>query len=242
MFYANPGQTSYGEDIGILLLDTNVPFIRGDVGNAKSYPFPVRYKRVDGLTAKIILKHDRSFAEKMVAGALELEAEGVKAITGDCGFMALYQKEVSKAVSVPVFLSSLLQLSFIKSILPAGKKVGIVTANAESLIPDLLDPPELLHSDIVTVTGLENTTYFRDAAIEEIGSLDYERVREEVVATAVKLGKQSDIGAILLECSLLPPYGHDVRRETKLPVFDYLTMIYFVRSALVKKSFPVALD
>lgn len=242
MFHANPGQTSYGEDIGILLLDTNVPFIHGDVGNAKSYPFPVRYKKVDGLTAKTIFKHDHSFADKMVAGAKELEAAGVKAITGDCGFMALYQQDVARAVSIPVFLSSLLQLPFIKSMLPHGKKIGIVTANAESLIPELVDPPELLHSDTTTVVGLEETIFFKDAAIEEIGSLDYKGVREEVVSTAVKLGKQPDIAAILLECSLLPPYGYDVRKATQLPVFDYLTMIYFVHSALIKKTFPIELD
>lgn len=83
MFHATPGQTSYGEDIGILLLDTNVPFIKGDVGNAGSYPFPVRFKRVDGLTARVIFTYDRGFAAKMVEAARELEREGIKAITGD---------------------------------------------------------------------------------------------------------------------------------------------------------------
>jgi len=93
-FEAVKGQTSYGEAMGILLLDTFSPFIHGDVGNAASYEYPVRFKRIDGLTVERIFDHDVGFVEKMIAGARELEREGVKAITGDCGFMAIYQKEV----------------------------------------------------------------------------------------------------------------------------------------------------
>lgn len=37
------GFTNYGQDIGILMLDTIFPRIPGDIGNAKSYDFPVRY-------------------------------------------------------------------------------------------------------------------------------------------------------------------------------------------------------
>jgi len=35
------------------------------------------------------------------------------------------------------------------------------------------------------------------------------------------------MGAILLECSLLPPYAKGVADKTGLPVFDYMTMIDF---------------
>ncbi|NQU62951.1 MAG: aspartate/glutamate racemase family protein [SAR324 cluster bacterium] len=242
MFRAKSGQTSYGEDIGILLLDTFVPLIKGDVGNAKSYPFPVRFKRVDGLTAKVIFTHDHSFSEKMVAAAVELEREGVRAITGDCGFMALYQKDVSSAVSIPVFLSSLLQLPFIRSILAPGKKIGVVTANAGSLIPELVSPPELLDQKYVVISGLEDTIHFRGAAIEETGDLDFNQVRDEIVAASMELSRMLEVGAILLECSLLPPYGQAVQQATKLPVFDYMTMIHYVHSALVKFTYPVELD
>lgn len=39
------GYTNYGQDIGILMLDTRFPRIPGDIGNAKSYPnVHVRYK------------------------------------------------------------------------------------------------------------------------------------------------------------------------------------------------------
>lgn len=38
--------TNYGQDIGILMLDTVFPRIPGDIGNARSYDLPVRYKAV----------------------------------------------------------------------------------------------------------------------------------------------------------------------------------------------------
>ena len=36
--------------IGILMLETRFPRIPGDVGNARTWPFPVRYRVVPGAT------------------------------------------------------------------------------------------------------------------------------------------------------------------------------------------------
>ncbi|MDX2480782.1 MAG: aspartate/glutamate racemase family protein [Desulfuromusa sp.] len=238
LFQANKNQTSYGEDIGILLLDTEVPFIQGDVANAKSYNYPVRYKRVEKLTAKAIFAHDYGFVDAMIAAAQELEREGVKAITGDCGFMALFQQEVKAAVNIPVFLSSLTQLSFINQILRNDQKIGVVTANAVALTPSLFAAVGYAEPDNLVIQGLETTRYFCEAAIEEVGTLDSDRIREEVVHAALQLTQDQSVGALLLECSLLPVYGRSVQQATGLPVFDFLTMIDFVHSALVKKSFP----
>ena len=49
------GFTNYGETIGILMLDTRFPRPRGDIGNALSYDFPVRYKIVRGAHATKIM-------------------------------------------------------------------------------------------------------------------------------------------------------------------------------------------
>ena len=49
------GQVSSGEAIGILLLDTSVPFIPGDVANATTYPFPVRFQKVEGFTVALAI-------------------------------------------------------------------------------------------------------------------------------------------------------------------------------------------
>ena len=70
------GHTNYGETIGILMLDTKFPRPRGDIGNALSYDFPVRYKIVRGAHAtRIMGDHpDPTLLEPFVAAARELEA------------------------------------------------------------------------------------------------------------------------------------------------------------------------
>jgi aspartate/glutamate racemase len=236
-FKATKGQTSYGEAIGILLLDTFCPFIQGDVGNATSYRYPVRFKRIEGLTVERIFAHDPGFLEKMIAGAKELEREGVKAITGDCGFMAIYQGEVKAAVNIPVFLSSLLQIPFIASTLPDRAKIGIITANSRSLTMDVFKKIGV-ENDSLVISGLEKSKHFKEAVFDETGLLDSERMRQEVVTVAKKLvTEHPGIKSILLECSMLPPYGKDVQQAVNLPVYDYLTMIDYVYSSLVKKRF-----
>ena len=52
---------------------------------------------------------DVTLIEPFIAAARELEADGVRAITTSCGFLAMFQKEMAAAVDIPVFTSSLLQ-------------------------------------------------------------------------------------------------------------------------------------
>jgi len=43
------GRSIYGEAIGILVLETTYPAIPGNVANASTYQFPVRYKVLEGI-------------------------------------------------------------------------------------------------------------------------------------------------------------------------------------------------
>jgi hypothetical protein len=193
IFTANKGQTSYGEAIGILLLDTETPFILGDVGNAKSYDYPVRFKTVEGLLTDRIFAHDYSFIEGMIAGAQELEREGVKAITGDCGFM---------------------------------------------LTPEVFDKIGLNDIAGLVIRGLQHDKHFKDAVVDEIGTLDSDGIRAEVVQAAKEItSNHPEIRSLLLECSMMPPYSEAVQQATGLPVYDFLTMIDYVYTAVVKKHF-----
>ena len=42
------GKAFYGEAIGMLMMDATVPRIPGDIGNATTFDFPVRFKVVKG--------------------------------------------------------------------------------------------------------------------------------------------------------------------------------------------------
>src|SRR5450830_1704998 len=109
---------NYGELIGIIMLDTVFPRIPGDVGNATTFPFPVRYKRVNGASVKRVVKEaDPQLLQPFIEAAQELEMEGVKAITTSCGFLVMFQKQIADAVKIPVLTSSLLQVPFVSKLL-----------------------------------------------------------------------------------------------------------------------------
>ena len=238
LYHRRSLQVSYGEAIGILLLDSPIPFIPGDVANATSYDFPVRYKKVDGFSVKKALSGDESIYPQLLAAAHDLKGNGVRAITGDCGFMALYQNRLKKDLDIPVFLSSLLQISFILRILPEYQKIGIITASQQNLTDSFFKKIGIEDTKRLVMTGLENCPEFKSAVLDEKGSLDSTRIEVEVLDKAGKLLEENkNIRAILLECSVLPPYAKAVADKTGLPIFDYMTMINFVFNAVVKTSY-----
>lgn len=222
----------YGEPVGIIVLEARYPCIPGNVANASTFDFPVRYESVHGGSIEGLLgKHDESMLDGFIAAAHRLEAAGVKAITGACGFMALFQDRVQQAVNVPVLLTSLLQIPFIRQI--TGKRVGVITANNESLERMDLAGLRIRNADFVSI-GLEDSRAFSSAILEESGTLDSKGIEEEVVIqTRHLLDAHPDIGAILLECSDLPPYSHRLQREFGLPIFDYITMIRHAASTFL---------
>lgn len=239
IFHARSGQVSYGEDIGILMLDTHTPFIQGDVGNAQTYSFPVRYQVIPGLTVGKALKKDVTVLQDVIAAAKLLVSQGVRAVTADCGYLVMHQEEVAKSIDVPVFLSSLLQLPFMLAMLPPGKKPGVLCADETQFIPEMLVHAGVQNPSRVIVRGMQDGPAFADGIIKETGTLDSKKVRDEVVE-GVRLMVQDhpEVGAILLECSVLPPYAAAVQEAVGLPVFDYVTMINHVHTAVVARRYP----
>ncbi len=238
-YKARKGQTSYGEVIGILMLDTYTPFIPGDVGNASTYDFPVKYETVKGLTVKRIFNKDESAYDSLLEAAQNLAKQGVRAITGDCGFMAIYQEELANDLGIPVFLSSMLQVPFILNIISKGKKLAIISANGKSIDDkNLFKKVGIKNRDKIIIRGLENKESFNRSIIEENGELNFEKIKSEVVEEAKDVvSENEDIASFLLECSVLPPYAKAIQDSVHLPVFDYITMIKYVYLAVVQKEY-----
>src|SRR5579872_6604743 len=92
------GAESYGQAVGILMLDCRLPFIPGDVGNAHTYRYPVVFKTAPGLSTAICLNGAPELIAAAVDAAKALEAEGVRGISSDCGFMLQFQDAVREAV------------------------------------------------------------------------------------------------------------------------------------------------
>src|SRR2546430_7350838 len=134
------GINQYGFTVGILMLDTRFPRVPGDMGNAATFPFPVRYQRVAGADPDLVVRRGAAgLLPAFVEGARRLEDEGVGAITTNCGFLVKFQRELASSVAVPVFTSSLLLVPLVHRLLPSGRRVGIMTVNAGSLTREHLD-------------------------------------------------------------------------------------------------------
>ena len=116
---ATGGKAIYGASIGILMLEARFPRIPGDMGNALSWPFPVHYRVVRGASPDRVVRHRaEGLLDAFIEAGRELVADGVDGITTNCGFLSLYQPQLSEALAVPVATSSLMQAPLITSSKP----------------------------------------------------------------------------------------------------------------------------
>ncbi|WP_313196752.1 aspartate/glutamate racemase family protein [Shinella zoogloeoides] len=230
-------QSWYGEQIGILILDAAYPCVPGNVGNATTYRYPVRFQEVRGASIdRLLNQRDPALREVFIEAAVELQNRGVKAITGACGFMAYFQEEVAAAVDIPVFLSSLMQIPFMHAL--SGGRVGVITANASRLTRRHFSACNIGDHVPLAIAGMEGETEFREAILEERGTLDSAAIEREVTAVARRLVEENpDVRSILLECSDLPPYAHAVQAATGRPVFDFITMIDYVQQSVARRPY-----
>jgi len=233
------GKNLYGYAIGILMLEARFPRIPGDMGNAHTFPFPVLYHIVRGASPdRVVRRPDVQLLRHFIAGARDLEAAGVRAVTTNCGFLIRYQAELARAVGIPVFTSSLLQVPLLLRMLAPGRSVGIITIDAGSLTASDLAQAGISPEMPVHVEGVENDEHFADAILNDRSTLDVERCAQEHERAARRLlDAHPDIGAFVLECTNMPPYALRIQAATDLPVFDIVTLTNWVHAALVREPF-----
>jgi Asp/Glu/hydantoin racemase len=59
-----------------------------------------------------------------------------------------------------------------------------------------------------------------------------------MILAAEKLSKSgAEIGAIVLECTNMPPYANVVQEVLNVPVFDVVTMIRYVHASIELNRF-----
>ena len=128
---ARPDRRAYGMGLGILMLDDVYPGFPGDVRNASAYPFPIQFEIVEGVDInRLVVEEDKSpCLAPILQAAKKLERMGCRAIAAECGYFAYFQREVAASVSVPVFMSSLLQMPLAQQLIGPQQVVGILMAD-----------------------------------------------------------------------------------------------------------------
>ena len=234
------GFTNYGEPVGILMLETRFPRPAGDIGNAGTFEFPVKYRIVRGASPERVVRlGDTQLLEPFIEAARELESGGVRAVTTSCGFLALFQKEIAAALVIPFFSSSLLQLPLVWRITGCSGPIGVLTVSAASLTDR--------HFEMVGAADIPRVVYgmdgskefgrvFMDSSLEgsrDSCTLDMELCTREIEDTAGRMMlEHPEVRAIVMECTNMPPFREAVRRRTGLPVFDIVTLTRYIYSSV----------
>ena len=234
------GQNIAGYPIGIVYIeDVFYPMVPGNIVNGYTFPFPVRLKAVEGLDCQNLFDAADGVYEMVLKTCKKLEKEGVRAISGACGFFGNYQAKIAEELSVPVALSSLVQLPWIATLLKKDQTIGVLTAQKDSFTDQLLDScgvcTELKKRLLVKDLGHEDQF---SCIPEGRGVFDNGLVQQEVVGKAMEILEEApNTGAILLECSDMPPYAYAVQAATGVPVFDFTTLIRWLHSAVAQTPY-----
>ena len=234
------GYPFYAAPVGILLLDARFPRPPGDIAYAETFDFPVVYKVVQRATpARVVCDGAAGLVDAFCSAARELEDQGARAICTSCGFLALHQAPLAGAVRVPVFTSSLLQIPLILSALAPELKVGVLTISARSLGPEHFAAVGVASLDRIVVAGLDAAEALYRPIMDNAGPLDVEAAAEQVVAAACGLRQaHPDLGALVLECTNLPPYAARIQAATGLPVWDAVGLVRWVHAAVRQRAYP----
>jgi len=237
-FYSPKGQLIGGHPIGILAIDIHYPILPGNVTNAYTFDFPVRYATVEGADGDKVHGNDPSIVECLINAVQSLEKEGVRAIVGACGYLGHYQKVLRESINIPLFTSSLQQGPLIESSLKENEKIGIICADPNvALSYRLFEPCGISNRARYVVKSCGDCEEFSGIAFSK-GHMNHEKVMKEIVDVATSLvSENKDIGAILLECSDLPPYSYAIQSALSLPVYDYVTLINFVHNSVTHKPY-----
>lgn len=216
--------------IGILMLKTYFPRLVGDIGNPETFEFHVKRVIVNNATSKNVVKSsDASLIDDFINVAKQLEAEGIKAITTSCGFLARFQEKMAAELSIPFFSSSLLLIPLIQEMI-GEKKIGILTARKQTLTEECF---KCVKGDYnAVIYGMEGT-HFSDIYVENHTDLNIEQARKDIYSTIDKmLSENEGIGAILFECTNMAPFSQDVISKYGLPVFDICSLVKMINGVV----------
>ena len=239
------GTFAYGMGLGILILDEEYTVFPGDLRNASAFNFPIQYEIVKGLDCDLLIRgKDKSPALKPIIEACKnLEKMGCKVISGECGYFAYFQKEVTEALNVPAYMSSLLQVPWAQRAMSSKKSVGILCAEKNCLTDEHLKAAGIdLNSNIVIGGARDDykCESFETLFNHSIGDsfAYYEKNEKEIVEMAKDFtSKNPNMGALVLECTSMNPFVRAVQRAIDMPVYSWGTLLDYAYSVVVHKDY-----
>lgn len=233
------GFLHYDTPIGILCLETYFPKPPGHLRNPLTFDFPIVAHVLKGIDIeRMLFKPSPDLLAPFVEGAKQLERDGVKAIIGSCGFMALYQKELSKSITIPIFSSSLAQLSLMRLAHGQHARIGILTASSQALTANHF---KSMGADIrdYEIMGMESNKVFSDIILQQTQQdMDLDEMKKAVCEVALAMHSSTRLDALLLECTDLSAFSKAVQDKLNIPVYDINSLVEYAAYSVSRPTYP----
>ena len=223
--------------IGLLMLDAGFTRLPGDIGHPGTFSFPVTRRIVRGADpSRVVEGAAAGLLDAFVAVGHGLVAEGVQGIATSCGFLVTLQRDLAAALPVPVATSALLLWPALQAVLPPGRRVGVLTFSAAALTARHRAAAGMPLD--AAVEGFADDSLFRAVYGDRGGISDPTLLEREAVTAALRLVRRHPgVGAILCECTNLPPHAAAIRAATGLPVYDAVGYVEAFARSLAPRRF-----
>ncbi|KAH8586382.1 hypothetical protein B0O99DRAFT_586006 [Bisporella sp. PMI_857] len=225
--------------LGFIAVDVHFHRPPGDPYNEKTWPFPLIRQMADGSKLDQIVtngSYSKEFLDRFIDAGQKLADQGCIGIITSCGFLAMAQQELAARLPVPIATSALIQIPAIRAFLPPQKSIGVITFDELRLGQLHLSKLGVSNPQDIHIKGVSHDSSLR-CIIRDGAPYSHQHIEEELVQCAFDLVKAHlDLGAIVLECTQMPPFAEAVQERIKLPVYDVYTMGLWFYSGLVRKS------
>lgn len=204
-----------------------------------TYNFPVILETVPGAWSEIVIRGEPALEPAFIATAQKLVERGAVAISTNCGFSIRHQAAVAAAVNVPVGTSSLLLLPMLLQQWPAPAKIAVLTFDSKNLGEELLGIDNPAERARVVIGGIEGGELWHNELKRPPERTDVESIGCDVAACVTRLrAAHPEIAAILFECTAFPLVTSAIRRITRLPIYDVVSLCRTMLGAIERVASP----
>lgn len=147
---------------------------------------------------------------------------------------------LAERLPIPIATSALIQVPSILALLPPQKIVGILTFDGSKLGPTHLEQlgvPSSLHHRVHIAGPPAGGCLQR--LVKEDAPYDFQSIQNELNETArAMLEAHPEIGAIVLECTQMPPFAEAIQQAvgSHVAVYDVYSMAMWFYSGLAKRT------
>ena len=207
--------------VSVLQLDTRFRRVPGDVGCGDSYVNDPEIIRVPSASvADVVSDQPNQIDLGPFLKAIEQAAGDV--IVTSCGFLSPFQDQLQSVTHKPVIASVLNKLSDLK-VTKGAERSSVLTFNADRLV-DAHFPNPFRAGDF-RIVGLRPDNPLRQRIEGDIPDRFDPSDMQEAVMHDFAAAMTPTTETVVLECTNLPPYKPQMRRNSDVRIVDILSAI-----------------